>query len=211
MRATVRVLRCGIEQPTGRKTMLLTRKSCSLIVLASVMALAGCATAKKRAFEACAMGAVYELESILSAKPELVNARYWYGNTLLHFAAEEGRPAAVELLLQRGANVHAVDRFGETPLHNAVAPEQFCGTLRLMMSETEREEAPRKRVQVVRLLLSGGADIAARNMDRHTAFDLARSEEVRELLRPQAPGEAAEPTGRKLGELPLDGANKQTP
>lgn len=42
------------------------------------------------------------------------------GRTPLHIAACEGHYNVVEYLLGHGATVYAKDRYGHTPLHNAV-------------------------------------------------------------------------------------------
>jgi ankyrin repeat protein len=41
------------------------------------------------------------------------------GRTVLSLAARYGRTRCVEILVERNANVNAVDQFGETPLHRA--------------------------------------------------------------------------------------------
>jgi len=47
------------------------------------------------------------------------NVRGALGRTLVHTAVWHGGPELVELLIQRGAHVNAVDEVGETPLHLA--------------------------------------------------------------------------------------------
>jgi ankyrin repeat protein len=46
-----------------------------------------------------------------------VHAREFYGRTPLHYASLHGHHQVVQLLLDRGADVDAQDRFGHTPLH----------------------------------------------------------------------------------------------
>lgn len=42
-------------------------------------------------------------------------------STALHFAAVNGREEAVRVLIAHGANVNAVNTFGNTPLHEAAS------------------------------------------------------------------------------------------
>jgi ankyrin repeat protein len=70
-------------------------------------------------------------------------------NTALHIAAQYGNVTVARVLVARGANVDAPNKYGRTPLHDAVSG--LAGT-----SDLEG------RLQVARLLLSRGADINAR-------------------------------------------------
>ena len=70
-------------------------------------------------------------------------------NTALHIASQYGNAAAARVLVTGGANVNAPNKYGRTPLHDAVSG--LAGT-----SDLEG------RLQVVRLLLSRGADVNAR-------------------------------------------------
>lgn len=89
-------------------------------------------------------------EALLDAGAS-VDARDEDGRSPLHYATLSG-PGATALLLKRGANVNAVASNGETPLHHAVQ---------------------RESVEVVHLLLNGGADPSARNTEGSTPHDVA--------------------------------------
>jgi len=100
---------------------------------------------------------------LLNGSPGLVSNRNYYGNTPLHVAAIQYRWDAVELLLDRKANVNARNNMGETPLHWAaelgfrrkaevllankadVNAEDKCGATPLWWAET------RDRTDVVEL------------------------------------------------------------
>jgi len=68
-------------------------------------------------------------------------------------AVKEGDVARVRLLLRRGANVNAMDKYGNTPLHSA---------------------AVLGHAEIARLLLEHGADPSIRNDLGRTPLDLAR-------------------------------------
>ena len=57
------------------------------------------------------------------------------GSTLLHLACQNGDMAMVELLIQYGAHVNAVDSLGQTPLHRcALHGRTMCAKLLLSRS-----------------------------------------------------------------------------
>ena len=82
-----------------------------------------------------------------------LSARTERGGTLLHDAAGGGSAAIVGELLARKSAVNDADRDGWTPLHNA---------------------AYMARLDAVKALVSGGADVDARNVLGQSAWNLAR-------------------------------------
>jgi ankyrin repeat protein len=111
-----------------------------------------------------------ELTALLQADPALVNARQRaklslpVGATLLHHAADRGYREVAEVLLERGADVMAVDGRGRPPLY--LAAHEWA----------TRKQRPAS--DVVELLLEHGTPL-----DLFAAAVLGRLERVRELLR----------------------------
>src|SRR5688572_8074949 len=65
-----------------------------------------------------------KLESALASDPSAVSRRDAQGRTALHHAAE-GNLAAVEVLVERGADLDARDKSGRTPLFVAVRANRY--------------------------------------------------------------------------------------
>jgi ankyrin repeat protein len=82
-----------------------------------------------------------------------------YGGKPLHWASEHA-PAAVRVLLARGANVDS---------RNIKADSDFFGVTPLIMNATQRNDCS----EVTELLLAAGADIAATDAKGKTALDYA--------------------------------------
>ncbi|HEY1784550.1 MAG TPA: ankyrin repeat domain-containing protein [Pirellulales bacterium] len=121
-------------------------------------------------------------------------------------ADPEAQRAEILALLDAGAEIHAADKNGVTPLHHAVrfrspaavetllrrgaAVNQICkrsGSTPLHRAVTstgapgtagKQEEAK----QIVEILLRYGADISIKNNSGKTAADYVRGEEIRQLL-----------------------------
>jgi FOG: Ankyrin repeat len=116
-------------------------------------------------------------QSILQAQLEIagellkagadVNAKTQEGETALLQAAEGGHVELVKALIQAGADVNAKDRDGQTALMAAL--------------KGERENA-----DAVRLLIEAKADVNAKDKSGKTALDVAKTDEIKELLKAAA-------------------------
>ena len=134
-------------------------------------------------FEAATFGDVERLRALLDADPTLANAWSSDRGTPLHFAAFFGQPAAAALLLERGADVHAVSpTFGNvTPLHSGAA-------------------SPVNGAEIVHLMLAAGADANARQsggfVALHAAAQKGDARMARDLLEHGADPSLATDDGR---------------
>lgn len=84
------------------------------------------------------------------------------GETPLHLMASLGDDQAMELLLQAGADINALDSAGNTPLHAAVLQRQILA---------------------VRYLIACGADRSIRNVEGQTPRMLAETDGNHDLAR----------------------------
>lgn len=135
--------------------------SLSALLILSVM---GSANAASDIFDAARSGTVQEVEKMLAANKNLINARTELGSTPLHIAATSSNPEIAKLLVARGANVNARDNNGTTPLHIAA----YTG-----------------RKELVEFFLSKGADAYAKDFKNETPRDKAHhslSHEVEDIL-----------------------------
>lgn len=85
------------------------------------------------------------------------------GWTPLHRAAQFGRVEIARMLIDAGAYVDVQDKIGWTPLHWA---------------------AGRGDIEIAKVLLDAGARKDIRDEDGKFPYDLARTEELKKLLRP---------------------------
>lgn len=115
-------------------------------------------------------------------------------STPLHFASQEGFLGAVELLIEKGADVNAKDTNDDTPLHNA-SVEGYLETVKFLISKGADVNAVNKismtplhvstwvhRYKVVKYLLSKGANKNVKNFEGDTPFDLAKIKEDRKIM-----------------------------
>ena len=138
-------------------------------------------------FEAAALGEESRLRELLDAEPSLVSSYAGDGFTALHFAAFFGHADAVELLLDRGAEVDAFGRgwMTGTALHSAVSRKASEIARRLLKAGANpnarqsagwtplHSAANNGDLASIDLLLAAGADPSATNDEGRSVLDLA--------------------------------------
>ena len=80
--------------------------------------------------------------------------------TPLHYSLMHGRHKISKLLIDKGADIHAVDIFFLTPLHTAVAP-------------LDSADDPNPNIELIELIIKGGANINSRARGGRTALSKA--------------------------------------
>jgi uncharacterized protein len=132
--------------------------------------------------------------ALIKEKPDLISARTGLGETPLHFLAVENCLAAVQELVNRGAQVNTVNDVGTTPLSDAaslgyVELVQFLiqsgSSLHLAgQNDPTIHEAVRSgNVEVVRIILDAGAYVNQQNDLSETPLHLAVEEDMLEVAK----------------------------
>jgi len=101
------------------------------------------------------------LEILLKNKATRVSIKNKFGQTPLHKAVEFKLAAITQMLLDRGADVHAKDNADATPLYTAV----WTNT-----------------PDIAQLLIKHGADVTAKNAEGKTPLDCALEKKYTEIL-----------------------------
>jgi ankyrin repeat protein len=101
-------------------------------------------------------------ERLLSAHPDLIDARWIHGETVLHFLAVEGFTDAVRFLAERGADVNAVNEFGDPPLID-IAVLEMTETAEVLLSHGANPNArsPTRDYPLECAVRSGNARLVA--------------------------------------------------
>ena len=132
-----------------------------------------------------------EMIRLLLANGAEVNARHPDSWTALHVAATRNHVEAVEVLLAHGADVRIRNRWGKTPLYDAVAGYggRHVEAARVLLAHGADPNVRRSdgmtplidaahggdnHVEMIRLLLANGAEVNARHPDGRTALDVAK-------------------------------------
>jgi ankyrin repeat protein len=135
-----------------------------------------------------------QADALLLEYPELLNARWIHNETVLHFLAVEGFADGVAFLASRGADVNAVNEFGDSALidvaglgNDEVAENLLRHGANPNSTSTTRGNVLHAAVRsandrLVRLLLESGADARYRTDLDESIFDA-----INELLPDQRP------------------------
>ena len=99
----------------------------------------------------------HKLVSFINSKSINLNARDYYGKTLLHTACSVGNYQCAQILINAGAKVGIQDQAGFTPLHCAVVANH---------------------VPCAAVMIAAGADVMTSTRTMHTALTLAHEEEM---------------------------------
>ena len=123
-------------------------------------------------------------ERLLADHPALLNARWMHDETVLHFLAIEDFVDAVRFLVVHGADVNAVNEFGDSPLvdvadlgRNEIAKMLLTAGANPNGPSTPWRDCPihnaarKGNVHLETLLLNAGADARYVNSYGYTIFD----------------------------------------
>lgn len=132
-------------------------------------------------------GDVEHLKAVLDKYPQLVNARRTVtaahkplrtdGFTALHYAADQGRDAAVAVLLEKKANVNSDDGSGWTPLHLAARRGELSIVKALVEAGADtrlKTDASAGGLRVLPGAPAGSEAVQIPAVPARTALDLAR-------------------------------------
>ncbi|MFQ3169602.1 MAG: ankyrin repeat protein [Limisphaerales bacterium] len=92
-----------------------------------------------------------------------------------------GREEAIELLINKEADLGTKDHIGDSPLHLASKAQNY-------------ESSEVRYLQIIELLIKSGAEINAKNDEGKTALDVAANEIIAKLFRRHG-GKAGEELG----------------
>jgi ankyrin repeat protein len=139
-------------------------------------------------FEASMTGNLERLLEILDSQPELANGTALDGFQPLGLASFFGHRPAVELLLERGAEVNSPSRNEQRvmPLHSAAAGQHLEISRQLLARGADpnasqsggfmslHSAAQNGQMELVKLLVEHGADSRMRSDDGRSTLDFAR-------------------------------------
>lgn len=146
---------------------------------------------------ACAAAKIGDLEAIVALKEMGSNLCLgdYDGRTPLHIAACEGHLNLVQYLLGNGATVYAKDRYGDTPLCNAVRfrNKDVVMLLRKTGAHFSRDKLEEAGTELCSLAASGdlegleiwslaGADLSKPGYDGRTAIEVAKAAGKKEVV-----------------------------
>jgi tankyrase len=157
-----------------------------------------------------------ECAKLLIAAGAPINAKSLDGAlTPLHCGAAKGHVGCVRLLIEKGADVHAFDKFNSTPLRIAASnantlegSDRFLQVAEALIShgaDINSSSAAGNTAlhsiaklgdpEIIRWMISHGADPYKKNNEGLSSVDCAKNEEVRKLMENLKKGGSASPGG----------------
>ncbi|KAH8994729.1 ankyrin repeat-containing domain protein [Lactarius hatsudake] len=131
----------------------------------------------------------FDLASFLLDHDVDINAQGHQGETSLHQLIRETHPKGVQWLLEHGADVNALNNSDRTPLMVASQSHMYLSEPRadaMVQDEGWRSSNSKDMLEIIRLLLSHGADTRAEDNSGmtplHLAAEFGASTEVMKLL-----------------------------
>jgi len=109
----------------------------------------------------------YIVRAHIAADPLSVHQRGWIGDTPMHWASES-KPDAVQMLIDRGAQVDS---------RNVLETSDFHGATPLIMNARQRDDCS----EVTTVLLEAGADIHAQGAKGKTALARALEKNLKRI------------------------------
>ena len=158
---------------------LITVAACCVLWPLLASAQLGCSAWNSKTFSEKAM--VEDVARCIASGADL-EARGKYGQSPLHWAAQQGKAASIKILLDAGADSNARDEFGSTPLHAAQSSAVVSTLLmpvRIKGTEQARRDAPVHKVGAQQRPIrhcgasDAGAELNARDKKRWTLLRAA--------------------------------------
>jgi ankyrin repeat protein len=146
--------------------------------------------------DAAREGRVKELESLLQQDPALVNKVDKYGLTPLHWACDHGQIDAVNLLIEKGADVNFVEKrlFLRQPIHFATLNGNINITKILIQNGADVKckeyrgwqpifgAAYGGYVKLMEELIAAGADMRATTSNKDTILHIAAQNQQKNVI-----------------------------
>jgi len=117
-------------------------------------------------FSAAKQGRADDLYELIEGKQVDIATVDVLSNNALHYSAAANHSDCVELLVKAHIPLNQLNNVGDTPLHKAAA---------------------RGSLAAITILVEAGANIDAKNKNGERPYDIAKNDQVRELLAPQIP------------------------
>ena len=173
---------------------------------------------ERKLLEAAESDNTTEVRKLLRNRMLYIDSRHGHFlNTPLHEAAIKGRIIVVKLLVNRGSDLNAQDKYGDTPLHNA-AYYGHKAVVKLLLGEegaevnktnkyggrTPLHEAARYGYKdIVKLLLEGGAEVNKPNQYGKTPLHEAARHDYKNIVQILLDNGAMHNVTSRNGRTPL--------